>query len=126
MAIATYRRPTCDILRRLTTFGDRFVQRKPADSRQGGGKVAAATVAELLEDPERLMNDYELAFVSNRSRSRIQKDRLAGRGPPFICFGKRRLYRVADYLEYRKSRTVVPQTAAAQTAGVPPQPSHKS
>jgi hypothetical protein len=74
------------------------------------------TAGELLKDPERLLDNYELAIVLNRSRSRIQKDSIEKRGPPFIRVGRLIRYRVADVTAYLQACTVRPaETQAAQS-----------
>ena len=70
------------------------------------------TAGELLKDPERLLDDYELAIVLNRSRSRIQKDRIEGREAPFIELGRLIRYRAGDVRDYLRSCTIRPGMTA--------------
>jgi hypothetical protein len=67
------------------------------------------TPSELLQDPERLLDDYEQAVATTRSRSRLQKDRLEGRGFPFIRLGPRQVrYRAGDTVAHMRACTVHP------------------
>jgi predicted DNA-binding transcriptional regulator AlpA len=78
--------------------------------------VATATAPELPQGFERLLDDNELAAVIGRSRSRIQKDRLEGRGPPFVKIGRLVRYRADDVRNYLRSCTIRPaETQAAQS-----------
>ena len=49
---------------------------------------------------DRLIDDTELARLTGRCRSTIQKDRLAGRGLPFIKLGRLVRYRESDVTRY--------------------------
>lgn len=95
------------------------------NSRQRAGKVSPAAAAkpsagELLQDHERLLDENELEIVlGGRSRSRIQKDRLEGRGPPFIKIGRLIRYRAGDVRDYLRSCTVRP-TLQPQSYAEPP------
>jgi hypothetical protein len=71
----------------------------------------------LPQDFERLLDDHELAFVLKRSRSRLQKDRLEGRGPPFIRVGRLIRYHAADVRAWLKSSTEIPQAQAIPVGG---------
>jgi len=101
------------------------MQRKPTvDPRHRGGKVSPAAMTSAAAPDvvpqdldERLWDDHELAFVLKRSRSRIQKDRLEGRGPPFIRVGRLIRYRAADVRVWLKSSTEIPQAQAAAAGG---------
>jgi len=93
------------------------MQRKTIDPRQRSGKVAASA-GELLKDPERLLDDRELAVVLRRSRSRIQKDRLDGRGPPYVKNGRLIRYRAGDVRDHLRALTIRPNAPQGQGAAI--------
>jgi predicted DNA-binding transcriptional regulator AlpA len=93
-------------------------RRANPDPRQRADKVSLAaatrqTAPELPQGFERLLDDNELAAVLGRSRSRIQKDRLEGRGPPFVKIGRLVRYRAADVRDYLRSCTIRPAETQA-------------
>jgi excisionase family DNA binding protein len=47
-----------------------------------------------------LLSDYEVARVTGRSRSTLQKDRVAGGGIPFVRIGRLVRYRQSDVTAY--------------------------
>jgi hypothetical protein len=49
---------------------------------------------------ERLLSDYDLEALGIKSRSALQKDRVAGRGIPFIKIGRLVRYRPDDVKKY--------------------------
>jgi predicted DNA-binding transcriptional regulator AlpA len=96
-------------------------RRASPDLRHRGGKmspvaVTSPTVPELPQGFERLLDDNELAAVMGRSRSRIQKDRLEGRGPPFVKIGRLVRYRADDVRDYLRSCTIRPAPQAQEQA----------
>jgi excisionase family DNA binding protein len=47
-----------------------------------------------------LFSDHEVANITGRSRSTLQKDRLVGGGIPFVRFGRMIRYRRSDVEQY--------------------------
>ena len=45
---------------------------------------------------DRLLNDHEVADITGRARSTLQKDRLFGTGIPFVRIGRLVRYRQSD------------------------------
>lgn len=47
-------------------------------------------------DQKTLLTDHDVAAITGRARSTLQKDRLAGGGIPFVRVGRQVRYRPAD------------------------------
>jgi hypothetical protein len=62
--------------------------------------------------PEEFYREKELAELLKCSTSRLQKDRYAGRGLPYLKWGGTVLYRKSDVQKYIKEHTVKPVCAA--------------
>ena len=78
------------------------------------------TPSQLLQDPERLLDDYEMEVAFGRSRSRLQKDRLEGRGFPYTRLGPRQIkYHVGDAKAHARARTVRPMLTEPRRAVSP-------
>lgn len=66
-------------------------------------------------DPHRLMTTQELAEFLKVSPSYLNKDRLTGRGIPFVKIGASVRYRLSDVLRFTEGR-VRRSTSHASTA----------
>jgi hypothetical protein len=88
------------------------MRRKPADPSQSSGNVSPAAMTSLtapeVPQDEPLWTEDELARYLRRSVSRLQKDRLEGRGVPFVRLGKLIRYVPAIAREYVRASTVRP------------------
>ena len=62
---------------------------------------------------ERLLSDYDLEALGIKSRSTAQKDRVAGRGIPFIKIGRLVRYRPADVEQYISDLPTLHSTSEA-------------
>lgn len=62
---------------------------------------------------EQFFTEAELAKLLKCSKSRLQKERYAGRGCPFIKDGRRVLYPKSDVQEYINANRVVHPASAA-------------
>jgi hypothetical protein len=47
-----------------------------------------------------LLSDHDVARITGRARSTLQKDRLAGTGIPFVRLGRLVRYRLSDVNAY--------------------------
>jgi hypothetical protein len=72
------------------------------------------THAQLAALPP-LMTEDQLATLIHCSRSKVEKDRAAGVGIPFIKVGRRVLYALEDVIKYCRKHTFR-STAEAKTA----------
>jgi predicted DNA-binding transcriptional regulator AlpA len=54
--------------------------------------------------PEKLLSDRDLSRLTGRSRSALQKDRLAGTSIPFIRIGRLVRYRLSDVEAWLNAR----------------------
>jgi predicted DNA-binding transcriptional regulator AlpA len=52
------------------------------------------------EISDRLLDDYEVAQITRRARSTLQKDRVSGTGIPFVRIGRLVRYRQSDVTAY--------------------------
>jgi hypothetical protein len=62
---------------------------------------------------ERLLSDFDLEQLKITSRSKAQKDRVAGRGIPFIKIGRLVRYRPADVEKYISDLPTLRSTSEA-------------
>jgi hypothetical protein len=62
---------------------------------------------------ERLLSDYDLEAAQIKSRSTAQKDRVAGRGIPFIKIGRLVRYRPTDVEKYLSELPTLRSTSEA-------------
>jgi hypothetical protein len=62
---------------------------------------------------EPLFSDYDLERLNIKSRSTAQKDRVAGRGIPFIKIGRLVRYRPADVEKYLSDLRTLRSTSEA-------------
>jgi hypothetical protein len=60
-----------------------------------------------------LLSDYDLEALGIKSRSTAQKDRVAGRGIPFIKIGRLVRYRPADVEKYLSELPTLHSTSEA-------------
>jgi predicted DNA-binding transcriptional regulator AlpA len=65
---------------------------------------------------ERLLTDRELSTLIGRARSSLQKDRVVGRGVPFVRVGGQIRYRQSDVERYLAELPTHRSTAEADTA----------
>jgi excisionase family DNA binding protein len=74
-----------------------------------------------------LLSDHEVANITGRSRSTLQKDRLVGGGIPFVRFGRMIRYRRSDVERYLTAMPAYSSTsesgAASRSARSPFAPS---
>lgn len=69
---------------------------------------------------ETLISDRELSELTGRSRSSLQKDRLTGKGVPFVRIGRLVRYRTSDVQDWLKAMPTLRSTSErgrAQRAG---------
>jgi hypothetical protein len=64
------------------------------------------------KQPEEFYSEKELAELLKCSCSRLQKDRYAGRGVPYVKWGRSVLYRKCDVEQYIRDHMVKPICAA--------------
>jgi excisionase family DNA binding protein len=62
---------------------------------------------------DRLIDDHELATITGRKRSTIQKDRLHGGGIPFVRIGRLVRYRMSDVSAWMASLPALRSTSEA-------------
>ena len=62
---------------------------------------------------EKLLTDREVSVLLGRARSTLQKDRVAGRGIPFVRIGAQIRYRPSDV---RAAQRVFRSTSEADTS----------
>ena len=58
----------------------------------------------MADDDDRLLTSDQLAALRQCSRSKVEKERLAGEGPPFIKDGFSVRYRLGDYRSWVASQ----------------------
>ena len=66
-----------------------------------------------LPDDDDLMDSAVLAVIRNIPKSRVDKERLTGGGPPYIKDGHLVRYRRGDYREWLASRPRFTSTSEA-------------
>ena len=62
--------------------------------RDNPGRLARAEIN------DRLLDDHEVAQITRRARSTLQKDRVSGTGIPFVRIGRLVRYRQSDVAAY--------------------------
>jgi hypothetical protein len=65
---------------------------------------------------DRLLTEIDVALITGRARSTLQKDRVAGTGIPFVRLGRQIRYRAADVAAYLDSLPRCRSTAEADAA----------
>ena len=65
---------------------------------------------------DRLLSDREVAQLIGRARSTLQKDRVAGRGIPYITIGRQVRYRESDVAAYLATLPTRRSTSEADAA----------
>ncbi len=65
---------------------------------------------------ERLLSDYDLEALGITSRSKAQKDRVAGRGIPFVKIGRLVRYRPADVETFLSQLPTLRSTSEAEAS----------
>lgn len=67
----------------------------------------------MADDDDRLLTSNEMAELRRCSRSKVEKERLAGDGPPYIKDGFAVRYRLGDYREWLASQRRFTSTSEA-------------
>lgn len=60
----------------------------------------------LMQNPEALLNEQQLAQLTGLSLSRLRNDRYLRQGIPFLKLGSSVRYRVADVMSYLQNNVV--------------------
>ena len=76
----------------------------------GGGQVHDETITEL----EPVLSTHDVARISGRSVSTLEKDRVFGKGPGFLKIGKSVKYRPRDVREWLQRFQTVHSTVEAR------------
>jgi len=63
-----------------------------------------------------LLSDVEVARITGRARSTLQKDRVSGTGIPFVRIGRLVRYRATDVQSYIAELVTHRSTSAADAA----------
>jgi hypothetical protein len=66
---------------------------------------------------ELLLTDIDVAHITGRARSTLQKDRVAGDGIPFVRLGRQVRYRQSDVENYLSGLTA--HRSTSETANQP-------
>jgi hypothetical protein len=66
-----------------------------------------------LSIPNRLLSDHDVAKITERARSTLQKDRVRGGGIPFVRIGRLVRYRPADVAAYLNALPTCRSTSQA-------------
>jgi predicted DNA-binding transcriptional regulator AlpA len=75
------------------------------------------TTRDLSSAPEALLTDREVAGITRRKRSTLQKDRMRGDGIPFIRLGRLVRYRASAVDAWIASRPTFHSTSEAAEMG---------
>ena len=75
--------------------------------RDGDARISRAQFS------DRLLDDREVAEITGRARSTLQKDRLVGGGIPFVRLGRLIRYRSSDVSAYLASLPTLSSTSEA-------------
>jgi len=59
------------------------------------------------------LNEIEVSELTGRALSTLRNDRQAGRGFPFVKWGRFVRYRKGDVIEFMESRKVIPRMERA-------------
>lgn len=70
----------------------------------------------MCDKLDQLLTDRDVEALTGRSRSTLQKDRVAGSGIPFVRIGRLVRYRPADVAEYLARLPVYRSTTEADAA----------
>jgi excisionase family DNA binding protein len=65
---------------------------------------------------DRLLTDTDVAAIIGRAKSTLEKDRVAGRGIPFVRIGRQVRYRAADVDAYLARLPTCRSTSEADAA----------
>jgi helix-turn-helix protein len=68
---------------------------------------------ETIRDDDELRDTDEAAAFLKRAKATLEKDRCAGKGPPFVKIGKLVRYRLSDLRAYRDGLPALRSTAEA-------------
>lgn len=70
----------------------------------------------MTTSPEELLDERAIAKLTGRARATLQKDRLYGRGIPFVRIGRLVRYRRSDYEHYIAGLPAFKSTTEADCA----------
>lgn len=63
-----------------------------------------------MENLSRSMNDVKAAQFLGLQPQTLRNWRCQGRGPSYICVGRRRVYLLNDLVEYQKKHRIDPES----------------
>jgi len=69
-----------------------------------------------MQNALELLDETQVAAALKISKAKLQADRFYRRGIPYVCIGRRRLYRRADVERYIEDHLIEPNGRAGEAA----------